>query len=295
MDLYKVYNLLTLYPGLKIQFKYELEGEYLAISKDGLYTTIPTAWDVRIHLTTERYICLMNQVLYPVEKIEWCLYTIFEQEKENIKQYCTIDTTEQHANMAQSLDGYLWAVSPIKNEKMQIRCLTESTVTDIKPPLTLIFLGNGCEAYSSNLYIPAKSEQTSQDDSLTWHDFYSEFSNDYQNISQYSMIENLHLEQLTPEELAKLPNRLAAISPLKYQHLMEQIKPINETYPFSIHPNILLAMLLGMGVMVFGFNDLCSLEDLSGKVLNKRFQAHDPVVPNGQSGKFLTTKLKNNP
>ena len=85
--------------------------------------------------------------------------------------------------MAQSLDGYKWVVSPMKNEKMQIRCLTESTVTDIKPPLTLIYIGNGCEAYSSNLYIPAKLELTSWDDLLTWHDFFSEFNDDYQNIS----------------------------------------------------------------------------------------------------------------
>ena len=104
---------------------------------------------------------------------------------------------------------------------MQIRCLTESTVIDLKPPLTLIYIGNGCEVYSSNLYIPAKSELSSRDDSLTWHDFFSEFNDDYQNISRYSMIENLHLEQLTPEELANLPNRLAAMPPLKYQHLME--------------------------------------------------------------------------
>ena len=101
-----------------------------------------------------------------------------------------------------------------------------------------------CEAYSSNLYTPAKSELTSRDD------FFSEFNDDYQNISCYSMIENLHLEQLTPKELANLPIRLAAMPPLKYKHLMKQIKPINKKYPFSIHPNILLAMLLGMGVMV---------------------------------------------
>ena len=86
--------------------------------------------------------------------------------------------------------------------------------------------------YSSNLHIPAKLELTSQDDSLTQHDFFSEFNDDYQNISQYSMIENLHLEQLTPEELANLPDRLAAMPSLKYQNLMELIKPINKTYLF---------------------------------------------------------------
>ena len=33
MDLYKVYNLPALHPKLKIEFTYQLEGEYLAISK----------------------------------------------------------------------------------------------------------------------------------------------------------------------------------------------------------------------------------------------------------------------
>ena len=33
MDLYKIYNLPTLHPKLKIEFPYQIEGEYLAISK----------------------------------------------------------------------------------------------------------------------------------------------------------------------------------------------------------------------------------------------------------------------
>ena len=33
MDLYKIYNLPTLHPKLKIEFTYQMEGEYLAISK----------------------------------------------------------------------------------------------------------------------------------------------------------------------------------------------------------------------------------------------------------------------
>ena len=33
MDLYKIYNLPTLHPKLKIEFTYQIEGEYLAISK----------------------------------------------------------------------------------------------------------------------------------------------------------------------------------------------------------------------------------------------------------------------
>ena len=69
MDLYKVYNLPALYPKLKIEFTYQLEGEYLAISKNRLYAAIPTAREIRICERIEGYLCLMNQALYPVEKL----------------------------------------------------------------------------------------------------------------------------------------------------------------------------------------------------------------------------------
>ena len=85
----------------------------------------------------------------------------------------------RHANMAQSLDGYLCAVSSLKEEKMKIRCLEDSHLEDIKPPLTIVHLGNGCESYSSNLFIPAKSELTSEDETLTRHVFFLEFNDEY--------------------------------------------------------------------------------------------------------------------
>ena len=43
MNLYKVHNLLALHPKLHVQFQYQLEGEYLAITKDKQYAALPTA------------------------------------------------------------------------------------------------------------------------------------------------------------------------------------------------------------------------------------------------------------
>ena len=107
MDLYKIYNLPTLHPKLKVEFTYQIEGEYLAISKSRLYAAVPTAREIRICKTTEGYLCLMNQALYPIEKIEWCSYALFAQDQNKIRQYCTINTQKRDANRAQSLDGYL--------------------------------------------------------------------------------------------------------------------------------------------------------------------------------------------
>ena len=221
MNLSKVHNMPALHPELHVQFEYQLEGEYLAITKDKQYAALPTARDIRICETTERYLCPMNQALYPVDKIEWCVYALYKQDAERIGTYCTIVTTYRHANMAQSLDGYLWAVSSLKEEKMRIRCLEDSHLEDIKPPLTIVYIGDGCEGYSSNLFIPAKSELTSEDKTLTRHVFFLDFNDEYQDLTRYSLIQQLNLPQLTAKELEELPNRLTALQPMTLNHLKE--------------------------------------------------------------------------
>ena len=70
MDLYKIYNLPALHPRLKVEFTYQLEGEYLAITKNKLCAALPTAGEIKICKGTEGYLCLMNQTLYPVEKMK---------------------------------------------------------------------------------------------------------------------------------------------------------------------------------------------------------------------------------
>ena len=146
--------------------------------------------------------------------------------------------------MAQSLDRYLWAVSTLKEEKMRIRCLEDSHLEDILPPLTIIQVGNGCEGYSSNLFIPAKSELTSEDETLTQHVFFLHFNEEYQNLTRYSLIQQLQIQQLTPKELETLPDQLTALQPLTLNHLKEQMKPLSLKYPWSVHPNVVLIILM---------------------------------------------------
>ena len=245
MDLYKVHNLPALHPDLKIQFSYELEGEYLALSKAELYAALPTPRDIQICMATEGYLCLMNQALYPVDRIEWCVYALFRQKHEHIAKYCMINTKIRHVNYAQSLDGYMWAISPLTTDKLQIRCLTETSVEIIKPPLQIVYIGNGCEGYSPNVYIPAKSELTSTIDTTARRDFFISFNEKYENMSKYGIWYELEVEQLTPEEMETLPIRLTEFPPMVLNHLKKRIKPIDPKNPWSIHPNLVLFLLIG--------------------------------------------------
>ena len=92
MNVYRVHNLPTLHPELKVQFTYQLEGQYLAISKNGIYAALPAAEDIRICQATDGYLSMMNQALYPIEKIEWCVYALFKRDYHKIGEYCIIKT-----------------------------------------------------------------------------------------------------------------------------------------------------------------------------------------------------------
>ena len=147
MNLYKVYNLPMLHPVLHVHVQYEIENSYLATVMDGMFITLPTALDVKLCLITNGHLCMFKQALYLVEQTNWCIYALFINNEELIRRNCVLKTINRTTNLAYSLDGYLWAISALATEKLQIRCVMETNVITIKPPLQIVDIGNGCEAY----------------------------------------------------------------------------------------------------------------------------------------------------
>ena len=131
---------------------------------------------------------------------------------------------------------------------MQVRCLLDTHVVDIKPPMTIIYVGNGCEAYSNNLYIPAKSELTSRDDAVLQHNYFQQFNSRYQNLTKYSLIEDLGIEKLTNKEIESLPDCLAALPTLRFNELKRRLVEIKK--PLHIHSNMVAILLLVGGIML---------------------------------------------
>ena len=107
-------------------------------------------------------------------------------------------------------------------------------------------MGDGCEAYSSNLFIPAKSELTSTDSSLVRHNYFQKFNEEYQNITRYSLIKDLGIVKLKPKEIAKIPDRLTALPKLQFKELKRRLVKIKQ--PLNIHSNVsfILVMIGGL-------------------------------------------------
>ena len=68
-----------------------------------MYVTLPTEQSVRTCLQTELAICILEQALYPVKHITWCVYALFIDDEECIRRDCKYSVTKVSGNRAISL------------------------------------------------------------------------------------------------------------------------------------------------------------------------------------------------
>ena len=111
----------------------------------------------------------------------------------------------------------------------------------IKPPLRIIDIGNGCEAFSSTLYIPAKSELTTTMQSLTHSQFFLNYNFQYVKMSSFVVFHEMTFAQLTPEELTNLQAKIQTLEPMDMTLFNEKLKLINENYPLTLPPWMILS------------------------------------------------------
>ena len=253
MNIYKAHNLPALNIEIGIAATYQLEGEYLAVGQHGLYAALPKSRDILLCLVSGGGLCVMNEALHPVETLEWCIYALFIQNEDKISKYCDMEFKARTTSLAQSLDGYMWAISSLVGEKIQIRCLTETHVREIKPPLQIVYIGNGCEGYSPSIMIPARSEMTSRYQILERKDYFLFFNTKYESMHKLGPWKILPLDKLPKSVIEKLIKRLPELPPLSSENLNKRIDGIDEDYPVEIPIPVLFACQIGgLGLLLLG-------------------------------------------
>ena len=216
LNIYQVHNLPAIPPGQEVESLYQLENKYFAIGRHGLYVTLPTEQSVRICLQTELAICILEQALYPVEHVTWCVYALFIDDEPRIRRDCKYIVSKVSGNRAISLGGYLWAVSSIKQEQLQVRCLEETHMIEIQPPLQIVYLGNGCEGYSPSMFLPAKNEMTTHAQIESCREYFLQFNYVY-----------------TPDRYIGFITQVAPLGTMDYSLLHKRPPMIKTNYGFS--------------------------------------------------------------
>ena len=249
-NLYKIHNLPMLHPTLNVHVQYELEGTYLATLMEGMFISLPSVVDVKLCLITNGHLCMFNQALYLVESIKWCVYALFINDYDQIKRDCFLKTINRTTNLAYSLDGYLWAISVLATEKLQIRCVMETHVVTIKPPLQIVDIGNGCKAFSASIYIPAKSELTATLQSITRSQFFLNYNFNYTNVSSFLAWYKLDFAKLTETEIKTLKTKLLQLPSVSMDMFDNDLASIDEDYSFILSPKLILTLLVTVGICV---------------------------------------------
>ena len=247
LNIYQVHNLPAIPPGQEVAALYQLESRYFAIGKHGMYVTLPTEQSVRTCLQTELAICILEQALYPIKHITWCVYALFIDDEELIKRDCKYTVTKVSGNRAISLGGYLWAVSSIKQEQLQVRCLEETHVIEIEPPLQIVYLGNGCEGYSPSMFLPAKNEMTTHAQIESRKEYFLQFNYVYTPDRYIGLWWQFRTRLMSDEDARAFITQVAPLGAMDYSLLQKRPPVIDTKYGFSLP---VPPVTLGIGIVV---------------------------------------------
>ena len=154
---------------------------------------------------------------------------------------------------AYSLDGYLWAISALAAERLQVRCVMETHVITIQPPLQIVDIGNGCKAYSASIYIPAKSELTATIHSVTRSQFFLDYNFNYTNVTNFVVWYKIDFANLTNEEIESLKAKVLKLLPMSMDIFDKVLEDIDEKYPFSFSPKLILPLLVAVDLCFITF------------------------------------------
>ena len=164
---------------------------------------------------------------------------------------------------------------------------------EIKPPLQVIHVGNGCEGYSPSIMIPARSELTSQYQIAERTTYFLEFNDQYESVYNIGPWALLSFDEIPKELLDKIIKRLPELPPMTYEHLNKQISLIDKDYPFTVPIPLLFAcQIVGFCLLVLSLIGVSwkiyhirkELRETAKMVLKKGFRGKD-------SQKLITTLL----
>ena len=249
LNIYRAHNLPAIPLGHKIATKYLLEGDYFAIGKHGVYAALPNEQSIQVCLESDLAICMMGQALYPTMHITWCIYALFMEDEARVQRDCKYEVKPFLDNRAQSLGGYMWAISSIEQEQLQIRCLEETQVIQIRPPLQVVYIGKGCKGYSPSMYIPAKSELSGTEEIESRKEHFLKFNYVYQPDELVGVWWQFRSKLMTIEEAKNFVEKVEPLGTVDYSILNQHLEKVDNKYPWSL-PVPPMALAVGIGFVL---------------------------------------------
>ena len=112
------------------------------------------------------------------------------------------------------------------------------------------------KAYSASIYIPAKSELTATMQLITRSQFFLDCNFNYTNISNFIVWYKTNFVNLTKGEIESLKAKMLKLPTMSMDIFDKTLENIDENYPFSLSPKLILALLIVTGICFIAFGIL---------------------------------------
>ena len=124
------------------------------------------------------------------------------------------------------MGGYLWAVISVRQEQLQVRCLEETHVIKIQPPLQIVYLGNGCEGYSPSMFLPAKNEMATHAQIESRKEYFLQVNYVYTQDRYIGLWWQCRTKMMSEKEAKAFITQVAPLGTMDYSLLHKRPLPI---------------------------------------------------------------------
>ena len=153
----------------------------------------------------------------------------------------------------------------------------------IHPPLQIIYVGNGCEGFSSSVFIPAKSDQAVVEEIEPRRKYFLKFNEIYEPDQYISLWYQFELVLMNKSEAQKFATKAKSFGTLDFTLLNKHIwsLPIQKGGGFLITP---MMMVVGVGfvlTIIAGILFTCKLRQvgLASSALTSTAKAVTEQIP----------------
>ena len=135
----------------------------------------------------------------------------------------------------------------------------------IRLPLQVVYIGNGCEGYSPSMYIPAKSELSGTEEIESRKEYFLKFNYVYQPDELVGVWWQFRSKLMTIEEAKNFVEKVEPLGTMDYSILNQQLEKVDNKYPWSLPvPPMALAVGIGYTAYTAGGNSVCYQTRSSG-------------------------------
>ena len=255
LTIYQVHNLPYYNEKLDRYVSYDITENLFAISKDGQYLTYISESEAHSCISTRGRICKLTTALYATDNLDSCVYSVFMNNEQKIKNSCNIVLNKDFSKRIMLLDENLYYVTLKGDTKIQISCVRSVKYKILRSPFTFVMIPPGCVGTADDFQIIGTNSLSSRIDGSDLIDLSNKFTASFEKTQSFRLTEVIDFRNFTKRQISNLRegfNSTDSLEKLSFNTLNDKVQSIDENYEKSMS-TWLIVLIAVICTIVFTF------------------------------------------